>query len=381
MSYRTEEEDGHIYYNISKRNQQGAREKAVVSDVAGGFINNQSDYEVAILFFSLKLQMPLMVFPIQEGSNPFKNLGIYGVAFEYGGNTYSRSVMFEPDNVFTTEEINQVKSPFQNNGLQDLQNPINYYFIYDINHLLAMINKAFLLAYNDFNTANPGIHNSPPFYVANTDIKAFEFIAEYSYRQDNPARAKVFINNSLLNITNNPRVKGYRIDDVEYKDFECVLTHDFTNESAYALKGSTIPTLPPTNPEYLYSKAHHKSFDLLCNIKSLILTSNGLACRSEYLPRIAQQNELTKSNTETFSGNALSVLSYHDLMLNGEIDYRNHIYYNPYYLKYIDLVSNSPIFKFDIEVLLETTNGRIIPAQLPENGDISIKLDFRRKNK
>ena len=121
-----------IYYNIDIRND--TQERIIPSfDVnrVQSIVNNPLDYEMAIVRFSSPLtSIPLFV---------FKN-DIFKLSLKIGANQYTEPLVW-----------------ISNNNVYDDKN------VYDIQHLLDMINNAWALAFTNLKAGNTITSTTPPF--------------------------------------------------------------------------------------------------------------------------------------------------------------------------------------------------------------------------
>ena len=80
------DESEHIYYDIRLENQfdgvdSSASTNASYNKQTSTILERQSDYELAVSFWSLRGQIPIFVCPILEGTNNFINDTPFGVCF------------------------------------------------------------------------------------------------------------------------------------------------------------------------------------------------------------------------------------------------------------------------------------------------------------
>jgi len=377
------EDSEHIYYNIKIDNIYAGDASpilAVQNDKTSTILKKQSDYECAVTFWNLRGQIPVFVCPILEGNNSNINATPYGVCYSYQGQDYHQNVIYQPD---ISANTIIPKPPSQNNGLQDISG--EYYYVYTFQAFIDMINKAFLDAYNDFNSHHGGIHSTPIWVQYDSDTGLLSYVCEYSYAND--AGAQIYINSLLLNYLEAIQVDFYGFNQPAYKDFKIIIKHNNTdhNYNSYALKGGTIPA-PPANPPYLKITQEYDCRYLWANIKSILFTSSTIQTRDEYIPQVYNPNLTTAGiGDNSFNPNFRSIVSYYDIIYDTQAtngaNWRQYLYYNPNVYKWIDLVSDNELNNFNIEIYLQLTNGVLVPMMIPINASVDIKLLFRKKKK
>lgn len=375
----------HIYFNSRIDNIYGGDEtpKLCSSNQKTGIIlDKQKNYEMAITFFRCNGDIPIFFCPIEEGSNTDINRTNYGVCFNYDGNDYPSRLQFTFEGTVGAP-FNYPKAPNDNNGTQDFST--GYYGIYTFQHFINMTNTALLNAYNAFNTAHPGIHNSAPWFQYDAKTGLISLVCEFSYSQ--AGSAGIFMNALLYNYYEAIRVNWSGFNQPNFKDYRFMITKMEGNQNAYALPGATI-FVPPANPAYLIFTQEYDTRYLWQNITSLLITSPSIQMRSEYLPSAYNPNTGNtipagiKPELSTFNPNFNQVLNYFDIVYEpGRVSVREPIYYNPHIYKWIDLTGDSPLNQVAINVYMILNNGVVLPLYLQSeaNNGFDIKFEFRKK--
>jgi hypothetical protein len=372
----------HVYFNSRIDNIFSGDETPILCQTTqktGNILERQRDYEMAITFFRCNGDIPIMFCPIQEGTNSDINRTNYGVCFSYGGTDYPARVQFTFEGVSGTTAIPNPKPPSANNGIQDYST--GYYSVYTFQHFINMTNTAWQAAYNAFNAAHPGIHNSAPWFQYNPADGKISLVCEYSY--STTSAAKIYMNALLYNYYEAIRVYWNGWNQPNFKDYEFQIVRLPGNQNAYALPGASIPP-PATNPVYLIFTQEYDNRYLWQNITSLLITSPSIQMRSEYLPTALNKNSLTQDflTFGAFNPNFSQVLSYFDIIVEpGGVSVREPIYYSPQVYKWIDLISDTPLNQMSINVYLILNNGILIPLYLQSeaNNGFDIKFEFRKK--
>lgn len=349
-------------------------------------INGQYDIRQVLSPNTFTLNLPNTSTPLDTTNfSPYLSGGIiekaqdnpnytpYGVCYSYGGNDYPTRIIFSPMNSSPLP-----RPPSKNNGLQDLSN--GYYYVYSYKPFLDLINNALLQSYQAFNTAHPGIHNSPIQYIYNSDTGLISMIAEYSYSL--VGAADIYAN-SLLTFTYLEAINVYfnNYNSPNFKDCRMIIKPEPFNNNAYAEKGDIVPT-PPTLPKYLIFTQEYDVRYLWNNIKAILFTSSTLQSRLEYMPNIQNINAFnaTLLNINVFSPSTRNIVSYYDIITeSGSPQQRQSLFYLPSFVKWIDLVTHNPLTSINIDIYFELTNGQIIPLYIEPNDAIDLKLVFMKK--
>lgn len=363
-----------IYFNLSLKNKSYNSSKDILCNInqkTGLIMENQSEYNVAIEYFSLKTRLPVMIMPILENNNPNINDSIFGVCYVYTTNNYPQRVIYASEN--STDVFGSLPSPpSKNNGKQDVSN--SYYHIFQIDHFIKLVNSALLQSYNAFNTAHAGIHSSPIklFYDPNTNL--ISIVAEYSYRYQNTNRANVFINTKLRNYIDNFNGASVLIDDPNFRDFYFIFEHDtMMNKNGVSIPPTAISN-PPTHIEI---KQQNVCLNLLHNIKFLVIKSNSMSVKNEYLPPPYLLNNIDSSSANNIV-HPLPVLTFHELIYESNTSRTETLYYNPSFLKFINLIGTTYLDEVDLSVDLLTSNGETTPLFISSQGSFDIKLVFKK---
>jgi hypothetical protein len=145
---------------------------------------------------------------------------------------------------------------------------------------------------------------------------------------------------------------------------------------------------------------------LWSNIKQIIITSNSINVRSEFMPQIEFPQQLSQQNTipnpnpnpllpstsitsdvNSFNLDKKSIISYTDynyaspnpMSQTALSSTHRDIFYTPRFYKWIDLIGDSSLNNINIQMFFETEDGFILPLQIPNKASVNVKMVFRRK--
>lgn len=376
---QTSFDDSVIYYDVRIDNQyvDSYKEKtATTSFTTSEILDKQSDYKVAVDFYNIRASIPVFIMPILLGNNSDINATTFGVCLSYGADDYPERVMYYP-----TDEIGQdfiyPRPPSQNNGYQDFRGL--YYFVWFIQHFIDLINETFQKSFDALKAQHPGFAaTEAPWLQYDTTTKLVSLVVPNEYKNDPDVR--VWINIPLQDYFDG--IKCFLKFETNagspvFKDYEFDITN-FKNNNAYALKGQTIPA-PPLEPDYLIYTQEYGNLWKWCNIRSLLFKSNTIKTRPEYMPPVTNNNSLVTRNINVFNPNTSNILSYYDFVVGAnDIDWKQNLYYQPAYRRWLDLVSDEPLNRIDIEISIQLNSGEIIPLYIGTNQVIDLKLVFKK---
>lgn len=389
--------DEHIFYNLSIDNPFDGSNNSTTSDCVydkqtATIVNRQSDWEVAVDSWQVRAQLPIFICNIKEGvlatnidETPFS------VCYEFttGGVTtrFEFFLVWLPDPKFLDRTEGPLpKPPSQNNGIQDLLTNPGYYWATKYNTMVKMINTALTDAYNLFNAAHPGIHGAAAYVYYNPQTGLFSMVGETSYATAaNPA--KVFVNTQLYKYLDTIPARFYgfnRPGGCEYQiDFE-LRTNENNGWVAGNPNAGVVPN-PLTNPTtFIIMEQETDSRRLWNNITQILITTNSISVRDEYLPFRNKPQQIANRDFDAFNQSKRSVISYLDYNATPAADriqssLSRDINYAPKYRKFIDLVSNDSLNNINIEIFYVVDGVSVLPLNLPINASADISLVFRKR--
>lgn len=399
-NYRQPDEfntDEHIYYNLAISNpfdgfDNGNTNDCVYEKQTPAILKKQSDYELCVDSWQVRAKLPIFICPIQEGALATNiDLTPYSVTYEFvtGGVTtnFQTFLIYLPDPKFLdTSQGPLPKPPDQNNGIQDLLTNHGYYWTTKYNTMVKMINTALTTSYNAFNAAHPGIHANPCYLQYNAQTGLFSMVGDTSYATAaNPA--KVYVDTQLYKYLdtipalfhgfNRPFAKEFQID------FELR-----TAESNGWVDGNpdagVVPNPLTTPPLKIIMEQETDSRELWSNITQILVTSNSINVRDEYLPYRVKPQQISNKSFDAFNQPKRSVISYIDYNTTKaaatlQSSLVRDLNYSPKYRKWIDLVSNDGLNNINIEYFYVINGQTILPLTLPVNGTADVSLLFKKK--
>jgi hypothetical protein len=366
---QNQNEKDYIYFNTVIFNAYKKTEntlQATVEIPTSTILEQQNEWEVAIQKATIVSTLPIFGCPIlsKTQGNSSENLRLtpFGVCFSTQTADYPAPVIYQSDS-----SLNPL--PFQN-GVKDNSN--SFYNIYTYSAFLNMINTSIRTAFNAMDQAEnlPNGITQPPFLVYDSPSGFISLICQYGYSQ--AGAPKLYLNLLLKNYLYSLRTFYIGIDQANFKDMYFLIADTQTNW--YALPGQSI-TNPPA---YLQFMEEYDTRYLWTDIRSLLITSNTIRSRPEYVPTQINPNS-DFPQAQQNNNPAFSVLTSLDISLqDGGAPVI--VQYSPNFLKWSNLIGNDMLNNISLSIFFESVNGQLVPCQIPANQSCDITLVFRRKN-
>jgi hypothetical protein len=377
-----------IYYNINIGNSKLVPIIANYSEQRTiPLLHNPSEYYLSIIRFSVPgLSVPILVCPVTNApTTPLQTP--YSVTLLYntgsGFLTYTQKILYYP------------RDNFQNLSVPPLdpQNP--YYFIYEYQHFLDLVNIALQTAttnliglgapadllspYFIFDEVTqlisliaPLTGITPPSTPTTNDYYSLPSSAINTYTPAVPSgKVGIFVNDELF-----PFFQG--IETIHVSD-SVTIGPDYwlivkNNGNNYYQSPATAPVYPPV---FLQMQQQANTLNNWNSFQSLAFLSNSLPTLKEFTP---VYDALYNGNTQS-GANMNPILTDFVPLLENAGDQRGSFVYNPtgpYRL--VNLLSNDPIYAVDISVVWFDQYNRQYPIVLEPGQSITIKIMFVKKS-
>ena len=388
----------HIYYNLAIENafngvDNGNTNDCVYEKQTPNILTKQSDYELCVDSWQVRAKLPILICPIEEGATGTDvNLTPYSVTYEFttGGVTtnYKTQLIYLPDPKFTDPTKGALPNPpSQNNGIQDLLTNHGYYWLTKYNTMVKMINTALTTSYNAFNAAHPAIHSAPCHLQYNPQTGLFSIVSESSYATAaNPA--KVYFETQLYKYIDTIPALFHGFNQPFSKEFQIDFEVRSGNSNAWIVGNpncGVVPNPQTDPPDFIIMEQETDSRELWSNITQILVTSNSINVRDQYLPYRVKPQQINNKAFDNFNQPKRSVLSYIDYNTTKaattlQSSLVRDLNYNPKYRRWIDLVSNDGLNNINVEYFYVINGQTILPLTLPVNGTADVSLLFRKKN-
>lgn len=395
-----------IYYNITMTCQVAlSRTLAKFEEMrTTPILENPSDYYLSIVRFALDgRSIPIMIMPVipNPGNPSDVNYTPFSVSLQYGGINYTTQLVFVPEVSTYTPQPPTASS-------QDLTN--EYYYIYSYQTLVNMINTAFENSFNALAAANPGLVPTvrAPYIIFDRSSSNFGIVVQ---NIENPLLpgTNVYLNQfnisgiplvgssqvaGTINIFMNSRIYAY-FDSIEsYKYItdpiltDLILIRDLKNNYYYPPQNdaNTTATQTPINfvdtnvtytiaPDYFLIKQQYDMIGTWNSLSGIVFLTSTLPVQYEYLPSSTVQS--TNNASSTFR----PILTDFVPNLQKIGDARTKLIYypsGPYRL--INLGSNDPLRKIDLQVFWTDQYNNSYPLYVSCTQSDTVKLMFIKKS-
>ena len=384
MSFNNYSSPEKLYYDIQISNLESENiAPPVLSFIEtrnNPFLYDTDQYYMSIIRFSLDTpNLPVFIPTIQPAPNSNVNLTIYSVTLEWTNPvapfqtfTHQTYINFVPQNLSA-----EVPPPptLTENGLQ--YNIGGYYYIYNYQYFIYLINTAFIACYNALNASVTGAglvlpSSHAPVMGFNTDNNCAVVncdLAGYSTTASN--HIKIFFNTPLAQLFSSfpTRLIGYNASNGKNAQ---LITNSFQD--------ANVIKYPPYNPTYdaIQVFQEFSTTALWCPITSIVFTSNTIPVVSNQVstPIIYSNGKSIGSN----GNNALISQTITDFVAN-EGFYKPQLIYEPSaQYRLLELISNRPLNTFDLNVYWKDKTGTLIPFYLSSGSSATIKVLFTKKN-
>lgn len=333
------------YVNVFKKYDFTDFSTIFFNQYAENIIDVASDWYVSIDRFRIPTtDVPIMIFDATPNH--------YIVELSYNG-VYSggHSVIYVPTNTLDPSHS-------------------QYYYIYQYDHMIDMINTALSNAFTTLATLVGGSFPAdavPPHFQIDHSTKILSFEAQQAYYDESLTVNKIetYSNRNLYHYTSGTYI---------FYDRSSPLTRSVRYIAKNLGNNLYNRVTPASNPDYYMMESNIGPYSLIRwnDAVGLVLISSSLSSNSEYLP-LGDYNKLINSRkilanfdfiytqTETTPCNAQYILQ------------------SPY--KKIDLLSNTPINSIDITIYWVDRQNVMRPLTLNLNESYSIRLVFIKKKK
>ncbi len=372
-----------VYYDIVASNFQSTTTEAPAlrfsESRTNPIISNTGDYYMSIVRFSLDTyDLPNFICEIQPNqADP--NLSIYSTTLEYddGAGTITSSaqtyINWTPQNVNTPVPL----APSQTaTGLQPTNT--DYYYCYQFQYFLALINQAWQTAMADLITATGGgaspitTAKQPSIVWDNSSQKAIINAEEAFYKNSLPAKIRIYMNPPLFALFNSFASINYGVNATLGRNYQIAI-EDFV--------GLSLIQLPVNNPTYTAIQVFQEfsTIDTWTPVSSIVFTSNTLPIVSNQLsaPLIFNDGAIIVGSGN--NSNFAQIIT--DMETNQQV-FKPQILYSPTAeYRRIDMTGNRGLVNIDIEVYWRDKLGGLNQFYLPSGGSSTIKFLFERKDK
>lgn len=264
-----------------------------------------------------------------------------------------------------------------------------YYYVYEINHMLQIVNNALSDAFDTLTAggapSNPG-SGAPdpqaPYFIYDSNSQLISLVVQriyYDLTLDHPI--KIYLNSQLIQYFQAISTTNLAFDDPDGMDYQINVWS--TGANYYTPQGYLAPTMATDTPTYPYwyqITQEWCAFSYWCDFTSLMLTVTNLPVRMEYIPNNAINNPAISANFSANSNQSPILTDFvPDVQKPGDL--QNKFIYNPtgpYRL--IDLLGQQAVKNFDIQVWWVDRFNNLNPLYISAGQVCTIKMSFFKRN-
>lgn len=360
-----------IYYNVVmpyRPDVNGTSPMIYQVELDQAIVQDASEFFLSIVRFTIPTQnIPIFIAQVRPFPNIDLNSLIYSVTLTFGAFTSGQTFL----QYLTTSPNAQQSRPLTATHPEADKTP--YYYVFTYTQFLLMINNALATAFAALAAAAGGafpVGALAPFFIYDEINGRISLVAQRLFYDVTLATPiNIFINNNLFPYLDAIPVTFFGINQPAGQDWQFLVRNE--RDNFYNLQNA-CPFPGPCPPDYFIMT---QQYDVLTNwnsFKSLILTSNLLPIKNEYVPRVdftQQQNVNTRGILKDF-----------EPLIERGPEARTQVQYqleSPYQL--INLVNNVPITKIDIAIYWSDQFGNLYLLTIPFNQIVTIKMVFIKK--
>lgn len=355
-----------VYVNLklfnSKNNPRNI-ECSILQESGSDILSNPSEYFFSIIRFEIpSFSTPIFVFQTQDGQAD-SNLGIYSVTLENAAGSSRSYLQWVRRSGKNTPGVDA-----DSNQIYD-----DYYFVYSQHQFLNLVNTA-------FSTAFAGLTGAPvdceaPQLIYNPTTALFSIVVQQRYYDllDSGIAdpIKIWMNKDLFALFYSFFQQTNLVDSTPTAD---------GRDNQVLIHGHVDNYWNPTNvasvdpPEYLKVEQDYVTANTWSSGLKVIIMSDTIPSLYEQTPVNITENEQGQVGYKT-------ILTDFNPLNQQFSGFRGIYEYNPQpQYRLVDLISNQPLSKISLRVLLEDSHNNLYPLYLGKNQSCQLKLGFFRKS-
>lgn len=331
-----------------------------------------SNYFCSIVRFSIQTgaSLPVFIPRIDVTQYPLTST-IYKITLTYSTFSITQAIIYAPaNNTYTT-------TPLLGTGLTSFAYTNDYYFIYNYQDFIAMVNTCFLSIFLALQSAVGTALSTTvaPFIVMDPDTNKCILNADVNfYTSATTPNISIYFNSRLFEL-----FVGFQntfltsVGDLNY----LITVNNNRNTNLSTVK-------PPSGTTYTYCQMYQEisSVSMWNPVASLVFCSSVLPiCPSQTSTPTIVSNQSDNLSSSGDNANLTSILSDFEIAITADNQYRPTILYAPTSeYRLLDLFSGSNLNRINIQVFWKTQFGDLVPFKIPPGCAAHVKLMFRRKD-
>ena len=332
-----------------------------------------SNYFCSIVRFSIQTgaSIPVFIPRIDVTQTPLVYT-IYKITLNYSTFSVTQAIVYTPtNNTYTT-------TPLLGTGSTPFAYTNDYYFIYNYQDFITMVNACFLSTFLALQSAAGTALSTTvaPFIVMDPDTNKCILNADVNfYASTTTPNITIYFNSRLFEL-----FVGFQntfltaVGDLNY----LITVNNNRNTNLSTVKP------PATGTTYTYCQMYQEisSVGMWNPVASLVFCSSVLPiCPSQTSTPTIVSNQSDNLSSSGDNANLTSILSDFEIAITADNQYRPIILYAPTSeYRLLDLFSGSNLNRINIQVFWKDHFGNLNPFKIPPGCAAHIKLMFRRKD-
>jgi hypothetical protein len=373
----------HVYYDLVSRsyasNVTDVSVPITFSDTRSApIIDDISQYQMSIIRFQVDTfteLLPVLFFQTAIGTTD-RNEGVYRIVLRYDDTMGTTLAEEEP--LLWSPQIKDAPIPPPPSTLPGgLQSNTSFYYCYNFEYFIGLINEAFERAMTRLRNALPFLDGKEaPFLVWQNNQTARLYAREDTFNSDKTTPyVSINFNRSLYSVLSSlPSIKGVPIDTNRINPaYFQILVRPWNGVRVVNVEESESGI-----HKLIYVDQEYSTIDQFTPVASISFTTATIPILPTFQsnPQViidGQPNKLT--NTYDKFANVITDIS-------ADFAYKSSILYNPQSeFRMIDMSNNKqPLNTIDIQVYWQDKLGFHHPLNLSPNSSVSLKIMFRKKN-
>jgi hypothetical protein len=386
-AFKTNQNPDMVYYDIVSTNfQTTTTEEPFLrfnETRTNPIINNTGEYYLSIVRFCLDTyNLPNIICEIQP-NQPDPDLSIYSLTLEYddglGGITPSSQTFIN----WVPQNKNVPVPPAPSTTSNKFQQNSKYYYCYQFQYFLTLINQAFQTATAELITLTGGA-GSPitaakqPLLTWDTTTSSAILQAEEDYYNNSlAAKIRIYFNPPLFALFNSfPSFYFGTGANVSLgRNYQMVIA-DFTGVNTILLPTNALPAAQTI---WVQMFQEFSTIDTWSPVASIVFVSNTIPIVSNQLSAPLVFNDGQSSSGIGNNSNFAQIIT--DMTTNQQV-FKPNVLYNPTAeYRRIDMTGNTPLTNIDLNVYWRDKLGQLIPFELASGASASVKFLFERKDR
>ena len=359
----------HVYLNLDVTNNSSENDHQLVFSETRTipFLSNAEDYFLTVARFNLQTSnnFPIFIPDIQTGQDNF-NKTVYRIYMSTLINGVTKQYYYDVDYNPSDLSVAQPSPP-----TTKVDRSTTYYWIYNINDWVLMLNTAFQNLNNNFISA--GILFTTPYIQY--DISSGFFNITVDKNAVLTQGLKIYLNPRLYNILPLQSIRIYPnlFDGTDTHIYQLNLPNSLANQTTLLIDGA--------RNDFLTTVTEFCPLSLLNPIRNIFFTTTHLPIQAQLSQSPIVYTDDVPSGVTNNLPDITNVLTDFEISVTAQNSYNGEITYLPVSeYRWLDLNPASSLSKIDVKAYWRDKYGNDYPIYLPPGCSASIKILFRQRS-